>query len=411
MEEALIPSGRTALQREPGRMQERILPRLSRRTTGGQYVPVIDGLRFVAILLVFVFHVSLMLDLILGRRTLATPFGAFWGTSVDTLLGHVVWEMKIGVQVFFAVSGFVLALPYVSARAHGTPRPSLRRFYLRRLTRIEPPYLVALSLLFLLSLAASNAPGVGHFVSGLMYLHGAVFGQMNPFDAVTWSLEVEIQFYLIVPLLALALCAGGRSARQMTCLFVAMIAISAQLHGLFAGAHLFTFVGNYLQFFLVGWLLGDIYVTDWNRQPPQRRSWDLVSLVGWPSLLLGLATGGVFEAVFAPWLILALMAAAFSGPITRRALSNRWIATIGGMCYSIYLTHFPVMILMRGAIAPIAALPYPVALLLGALITFPVVLLVGTAFFVIVERPCMDPGWTRKVSALVRPDLASHTAS
>jgi peptidoglycan/LPS O-acetylase OafA/YrhL len=56
------------------------LSALSRRTTSGRYVPVIDGLRFVAILLVLLFHVSLMLDLVQGRRTLVPPFGAFWGT-------------------------------------------------------------------------------------------------------------------------------------------------------------------------------------------------------------------------------------------------------------------------------------------------------------------------------------------
>jgi peptidoglycan/LPS O-acetylase OafA/YrhL len=383
---------------QPVGSRNELLDRLSRRTTSGQYVPVIDGLRFVAILLVLVFHVSLVLDLILGRRTLAPPFGAIWGTSVTTLLGRAVWEMNHGVEVFFAVSGFVLSLPYVSARHRGTPKPTLRRYYLRRVTRIEPPYLVALSLLFVVSVLAANGQGFGHYVAGLVYLHSAWFGQGNPYDAVTWSLEVEIQFYILVPLLALALSPVGQGSKKMTCVIVASLAICAQLSGLIDGAHLFGFVGNYLQFFMVGWLLGDIYVVDWGAKPPQNRWWDVVTFVGWPALLVGLTIGSVFQVVVAPWLILGLTVAAFCGPLTRRVLSYPWIATIGGMCYSIYLTHYPVMILMRRWVAPIAGLPYPVALLLGALIMFPVVLLVGAVFFVTIERPCMDPDWARRVA-------------
>jgi peptidoglycan/LPS O-acetylase OafA/YrhL len=383
---------------QPVGSRNELLGRLSRRTTSGRYVPVIDGLRFVAILLVLVFHVSLVLDLILGRRTLAPPFGAIWGTSVTTLLGRAVWEMNHGVEVFFAVSGFVLSLPYVSARHRGTPKPTLRRYYLRRVTRIEPPYLVALSLLFVMSVLAANGQGFGHYVAGLVYLHSAWFGQGNPYDAVTWSLEVEIQFYILVPLLALALSPVGQGSRKMTCVIVASLAICAQLSGLIDGAHLFGFVGNYLQFFMVGWLLGDIYVVDWGAKPPQNRWWDVVTFVGWPALLVGLTIGSVFQVVVAPWLILGLAVAAFCGPLTRRVLSYPWIATIGGMCYSIYLTHYPAMILMRRWVAPIAGLPYPVALLLGALIMFPVVLLVGAVFFVTIERPCMDPDWARRVA-------------
>ena len=375
-----------------------LLQALSRRTTSGRYVPVIDGLRFVAILLVLIFHVSLMLDLVQGRRSIDPPFGAFWGSSSPTFLGGIVWEMKIGVQVFFAVSGFVLSLPWITARNLRASRPPLGRYYLRRVTRIEPPYVVALTVLFLFGVLARTDAGVSHYLSGLLYLHGAWFGAMNPYDAVTWSLEVEIQFYVLVPLLALVLCAGGRVGRRLACVLIAVASIWLQVSGALDGSHLFAFLGNYLQFFMVGWLLGDIFVTDWDSSPPVGRRWDLVTLIGWPALLVALTAGGVVQDAVAPWFILALAMAAFRGPWTSRALSTPWVATIGGMCYSIYLTHYPVMILMRPAIAPIASLPYPAALVLGAAILFPMVLLVGAAFFVTVERPCMDPDWARRVA-------------
>ncbi len=379
-------------------MRDELLARLSRRTTTGRYVPVVDGLRFVAIMLVVVFHAALVLDLLLGRRTLTPPFGEFRGAPATDVFGRLVWETKIGVQVFFMVSGFVLSLPHISSRQLGTPKPPLGRFFLRRVTRIEPPYFVALTVLFVASFLAANGHGLSHYVAGLAYAHGFWFGRMNPYDAVTWSLEVEIQFYVLVPLLAIALCSGPARTRTQTCLVVAALAICLQSSGLFNDPHLFAFLGNYLQFFVLGWLLGDIYVTRWNASAPESRWWDLVTLVGWPALLFGLTTGGAFQVAVAPWLIFALAVAVFCGPLTRRALSAPWIATIGGMCYSIYLTHYPVMIALRGLVSPVARLPYPVALLLAFSIMLPVVLVAAAVFFVTIERPCMNPDWARHVA-------------
>jgi peptidoglycan/LPS O-acetylase OafA/YrhL len=67
-----------------------------------------------------------------------------------------------------------------------------------------------------------------------------------------------------------------------------------------------------------------------------------------------------------------------------------------GMCYSIYLTHFPLLILLAPfgrALSRSALLP---PMLAETLVLTPVILLVGLAFFVLVERPCMDPDWPRR---------------
>jgi peptidoglycan/LPS O-acetylase OafA/YrhL len=53
-----------------------------------------------------------------------------------------------------------------------------------------------------------------------------------------------------------------------------------------------------------------------------------------------------FGVVVGPWLLFALCAAALRGPATARMLRNRWITTLGGMCYSIYLLHYPMLILL-----------------------------------------------------------------
>ena len=54
--------------------------------------------------------------------------------------------------LFFAISGFILALPFAEHYLSGAPRPTLGRYYVRRVTRIEPPYVINLTILLALML-------------------------------------------------------------------------------------------------------------------------------------------------------------------------------------------------------------------------------------------------------------------
>jgi peptidoglycan/LPS O-acetylase OafA/YrhL len=107
----------------------------------------VDGIRFIAIASVFLFHVTrLLYDEYPANRV--TPFGRAEAADV---VGRFLREGRLGVMVFFALSGFILAMPFVAARL-GEGRPvSLGAYFLRRVTRIEPPYLVALALVALLA--------------------------------------------------------------------------------------------------------------------------------------------------------------------------------------------------------------------------------------------------------------------
>jgi peptidoglycan/LPS O-acetylase OafA/YrhL len=73
------------------------------------------------------------------------------------------------------------------------------------------------------------------------------------------------------------------------------------------------------------------------------------------------------------------------------------------MCYSIYLIHYPLFILVSGALRPIGDLPAAAALLLGAALLIPLAIGVGAIFFVCVERPFMDPAWPERALAWLRP--------
>ena len=111
-----------------------------------------------------------------------------------------------GVDLFFVISGFILALPFAAHHLAGAPSVSLRKYYLRRLTRLEPPYFVSIFLLLALSIwihrrAASAI--LPHLAASLAYLHNVIYGTQSTVIGVAWSLEIEVQFYLLVPLLTL----------------------------------------------------------------------------------------------------------------------------------------------------------------------------------------------------------------
>ena len=100
-----------------------------------------------------------------------------------------------------------------------------------------------------------------------------------------------------------------------------------------------------------------------------------------------------------PLAVCLLLAGVLRGPGARAISRNRVFATIGGMCYSIYLMHYPTMVL----IAPIFARRTGwVATSAIATIDLVVVLAVCLTFFLLVERPCMDPTWPGRLNSAVR---------
>src|SRR5215470_3611838 len=90
--------------------------RLGRVTSRGDYVPQIDGLRFLAILPVLFYHAGLR-----GARISPDP------TVNEALMSAWLPMGGLGVSLFFFISGYIIAYPFLSGRA-----PRLADFYKRR---------------------------------------------------------------------------------------------------------------------------------------------------------------------------------------------------------------------------------------------------------------------------------------
>jgi peptidoglycan/LPS O-acetylase OafA/YrhL len=214
-----------------------------------------------------------------------------------------------------------------------------------------------------------------------------------------WTLEVEVQFYVMMPVLAVVFFSRDRARRRaaIAAAAVALTVAQATLGARLGPGHPLGILPSYLQWFLIGFLVADLFVVDWGGAPKTSRSWDLVSLVGWPTFFLLGANEDAATYVLLPWLLLPLFVAVFRGRVTSRALGNRWVTTIGGMTYSIYLVHAPVIDLLGRHTSGLFAGYTSGTILLQAALLAPAVLAVGLLFYVAIERPCMNPRWPSEV--------------
>ncbi|HWZ92723.1 MAG TPA: acyltransferase [Polyangiaceae bacterium] len=242
-----------------------------------------------------------------------------------------------------------------------------------------------------------------HLGASLLYAHNQIFGRQSDINVVSWSLEVEVQFYLLVPLLAFVLFQiRWRLARRIgiasLCVAAAVVARSFPRDGSWN----LSFAGQ-SAFFLAGLLLADVCCLQSRKRKPHF-AWDLCCLT---------AFGCVLAARFydSRWWVLSALAMAvcyyamFRGSWIRRILSWLPIATIGGMSYSIYLLHNYV-IALGGMVSERtgATLPFGARLAIQSAILAPLVLSVAAVFYLAIERPCMRPDWP----ARLRRGLARH---
>ncbi|HEY4780476.1 MAG TPA: acyltransferase family protein, partial [Chthoniobacterales bacterium] len=121
------------------------LAHISRETSSGRFIPEMDGLRFAAIGMVILFHLNAYL-------TAKSPFYSTAPPDSDWLAQTALVGFR-GVELFFVISGFILGLPFAAHYLKGAAPVNLRKYYLRRLTRLEPPYIVALLVLLVLNAA------------------------------------------------------------------------------------------------------------------------------------------------------------------------------------------------------------------------------------------------------------------
>jgi peptidoglycan/LPS O-acetylase OafA/YrhL len=333
------------------------------------YLPHIDGLRALAVLAVVFYHLQ-----------------ASW-----------VPNGFLGVDVFFVISGFVVSLSVSGWQGVGW-LAFLRRFYARRLARIMPALLVCLLATVLLvtlfvpeGWLSEDNDRTGRFaflgLANWALAHGgndyfSPRAEFNPYTH-TWSLGVEEQFYLLFPLIFLPWLRGWRrSALWGVLLLVLASACAYAVFSAKAPSEAFYMVWN--RFWQLGagvalfqWLGGRMAA--WSAGPARLGAPARAGMGAAALLALLVLAGGLFvpaSVLATPWLnllasgaTLVLIALGHAGVVGRlfSAPPVRWL---GKVSYSLYLWHWPVVVLLRWTAGlddvPLRLLALGLTLVLGA---------------------------------------------
>ena len=170
--------------------------------------PVLDTLRAVGALAVLTTHTSFQTGEYLGNGV--------WGTMLARL--------DVGVAIFFVLSGFLLSRAWLVRAATGLPRPAIGTYYEKRALRILPVYLVAVVVAYLF--VGGNETAGGRDWASSFLLLDSFTGKSLPYGLThMWSLAVEASFYLVLPLLMLAV-RGRRRRRGLAILLACMVVVN-----------------------------------------------------------------------------------------------------------------------------------------------------------------------------------------
>lgn len=386
--------------------------RLTRVTSGGSFIPEIDGLRFIAIFPVVLHH--MFGTFLVITKKMEESGGFNWATaSKQNWLIHLISHGNYGVQVFFVISGFILALPFARQHFGIGKAPSMQAYFLRRISRLEPTYLINLSIIFLGYVMLYKLPAipmVPHLLASMSYLHNQIYAAISTISDVTWSLEVEVQFYILAPVLSLVYKLSNRSLRRLV-LLTFILAYPAFIPA--GNPRISLSLIKFIHYFACGFLLADIYLLDWKEKPEKRFIGDLIGLVG--LVLMGCALFEIVEInYFLPVSILLFFAGVFSGKLCNFIFTRKALVVVGGMCYTIYLYHYFLINNTLPRFINMMPDSYDKSDLLAgfapvAVIVLAIVLIVCSILFALFERPFMQKEWYRLKRKSVAPNYASLT--
>jgi exopolysaccharide production protein ExoZ len=252
-----------------------------------------------------------------------------------------------GVDLFFAISGFVMVLTTANNRY------TVAQFLARRVIRIVPLYWCFTFLMAALLLLVPEAFGrsrftLEHLARSLLFVpheNPGEAGAITPMVKLGWTLNYEMLFYLLF-----GLCMGLRPLRRSLVTTALLATVGALCAAIEAPPPPLRFWGNLIVFeFALGMLVGHAYVAGWLRRIPARVATAvLVASVASIVWVVGLGTDVHRLFTFAPScaaLLVAMLALEEAGALP----DLRLVRFLGDASYSLYLSHFfAVVALQKG---------------------------------------------------------------
>lgn len=360
----------------------------------------LTGVRGLAALWVWLYHAWL----VAGNRPIRIE-------SLDLNLTPLFSQGWVGVDLFFVLSGFVLAWPFLG----NANRPfGMGEFLRRRSLRVIPAYYLQF---FLLLCAGTlgfvwDLPGKTATLFHLFFANN--FNEAWAFYLPWWTLPIEWSFYLVFPLLLLAF-AGRRPWLPLAALLALAIAWRAAAYFWLDHSNAQVTIGTRVwlmhqlpgridQFFLgmVSAWLTRLFYERMDTSAMARWSTRLV-LAGATLLILWMyvlawnyetywaARGGLvfyWNSIAALCISTLLVGLALNGRLARNLFSSRPMLALGEISYSIYLWHFAVLqvLVETGVFVPFGG---DQLFLWVCLVSLPLMLLLSALSWWIAERPFM----------------------
>lgn len=316
------------------------------RAPSPAHLGVLDGLRGIAIFVVLWYHV----------------WEFNWLPTQFNLLGHDISLQFIpetgftGVDLFFFISGFVLFYPYVRHVFEKQPLPTVAQFAYRRFIKIVPSYYLQLAVLTPWILAAfSGITLLKVYLTHLLFIHNWFRDTFGSVNGVLWTLAVEVQFYVVFPLL----CWCFRRWPLVT--FAAMLVVANGYRLALAPCCVADYVRNtqmpaFLDLFACGMLAAWLLVWLRNRMHAPERwhvAWTAAAIVGFA--LYGWLLYGLFVMRVKPdwqyvWgnghltllgltFVLLTVASCMASAWWRAVLANPLLVFLSVISYNLYLWH------------------------------------------------------------------------
>ena len=367
-----------------------------------KYLPSIDSLRALAVLAVIIYHVD-----------------------VNYLPGGF-----LGVDLFFVLSGYLIS-SLIIKEYRKTGSLNLYNFYIRRARRLLPAVyfmitagLVVMVLFNEVLLRKSHLDAIFGYIysSNWWYIFHKLdyfdsFGAQSPFKHL-WSLAIEEQFYMIFPLLFLLVNRKKKSKdgtyklnKNFLYVVLGLILVSLIAHILLFDINNISriYFGTDTRAFsllvgVVGAILYPMERLHAKVTPQQNMIYSVVSLVAIATLI----TVMIYTSEYNTWLyrggfllvaILGLIVIISSGKqhtLMSRLLSFKPIVFIGKISYSLYLWHFPVLVLTT----PVSEIGNPniIFVILRVILTF----ILATASYVFVETPIRKLGFKNYINVIFK---------
>ena len=304
------------------------------------YLPALDGMRAISIMLVFISHMVYSSGIYLGNFI---PGG-------------------FGVTIFFYISGFLITRLLLEEASH-RKTISLKMFYIRRVLRLYPPLLVMLLLITLYLLIVKHFIPYKELLAALFYYENYYLILFSPkvfYYGILWSLAIEEHFYLFYPLLFLIFI---KKPKQFIVVIVILLIVSLLARFAIASKYNANHFSYDSTFGLSHYRFDSILYGCLSALLINSRFADKFKAITSNKIIFGLAIAGILFSLtyrneyfrqtaryslqgLSLLVVVTAIIYSYTYSALNKILSSRYMVTLGKWSYSIYLFHAVVIIFL-----------------------------------------------------------------